>query len=102
TDNRVCVASRRPIQPEESNLILLGSRTATLVYVSLRKNLIFVGLILWHTRCVRTGLPNEQSDTLAGRDFPCRCCRGRRCAAAEEGSEDRLFNLGGRRHRFAQ
>ena len=30
---------------------------ATLVYVSLRKNLILVGLILWHTRCVRSGLP---------------------------------------------
>ena len=41
----------------ESNLILLGSRMATLACVCLRKNLIFVGLILWHTRCVRSGLP---------------------------------------------
>jgi putative tryptophan/tyrosine transport system substrate-binding protein len=56
---RSILAKNMAVHPSasESNLILLGSRTATLACVSLRKNLIFVGLILWHTRCVRSGLP---------------------------------------------
>jgi len=33
-----------------------------------------------------------KSDTLAGREFPCWCCRGRRGAAAEEKSRGSGFS----------
>jgi hypothetical protein len=39
------------MNPEESNLILLGSRTATLAPLLSRKKTVFIGLLLWHTHC---------------------------------------------------